>query len=162
MTENLSKLVNRSKYTTRSTKNGNQGQSWDKISKKLNQEHTQFTRATKNIDGRENIWRCENIQSEMLQTHRRVAPSPTSHQRSTSRSQAVNPRNRTTRIYQHRMKHRAKQHSAILIKKGLNNPHLQETRPHCKLHDMGEQSKCPKDWVIVEHEHNHFSVNISW
>ena len=122
----------------------------------LSQEHAQFTRATKNIGGR------ENIQSELLQTHWRVAQPPTSHQRSTSRSQAMNLRTRTSRIYRHRMKHRAKQHSAILINKGLNNPHLQEMRPQCKLHAMGEQSNCPKDWIIVKHEHYHFSVIISW
>ena len=86
MKENHSNLVNQSTYTSRSTKNGNQGQSWDKINKKLNQEHTQFTRATKNIGGRENIWRYENIQLELPQTHRQVAQPPTSHQQSTSRN----------------------------------------------------------------------------
>ena len=144
MTENHSNLVNLSTYTTRPTKNGNQGQSWDKIKKKLNQEHTQFTRATKNIGGRENIWRYENIQSELLQTHRRVAPPPTSQQRSTSWSQAVNPRTTTTRIYRHRMKHHAIQHGAILINKGLNNQHLQEPRPQCKNYMLWENSQ--KAW----------------
>ena len=73
-----------------------------------------------------------------IRKHRRVAQPPTSHQRSTSKNQAMNPRTRTTRIYRHRMKHRANQHGAILINKGVNNPHLQESRPQCKLHAIGE------------------------
>ena len=98
---------------------------------------------------------CYNTSTSRATTNQ----SPTVNQQEPSgESQDKNHQN----LPIHRMKHRAKQHSAILINKGLNNPHLQETRPQCKLHAMGEQSKCPKDWIIVEHEHYHFSVNISW
>ena len=43
-------LVIRSTYITRSRKNENHGHSWGRISKKPNQEHTQFIWTAKNID----------------------------------------------------------------------------------------------------------------